>query len=60
MGNENSGWRAPENGGTHGKREEIVVRPESGPIKAIVFVPADRNNEQLAKEIKEHVAKDNA
>jgi hypothetical protein len=54
MGNEKSGWRSPENGGTHTKPDEVVVCPNSGSIKAIVFTPVAQNRENIVKEIKRH------
>jgi hypothetical protein len=54
MGNENSGWKSPEKGGTHAKPEEIVVRPNTGFVKAIVFTPVTQTREAIVKEIKGH------
>jgi hypothetical protein len=54
MGSENSGWRSPENGGTHAKPGEIVVRPNTGQIKAIIFTPVTQTRENIVKEIRQH------
>jgi|GEM_PF-2189472 len=60
MGNENSGWKSPENGGTHGRVGEVVVTPQSGPIKAIVFTPTQPHNHRIVQEVKSHVAQQDA
>jgi hypothetical protein len=54
MGNENSGWHKPENGGTHVGDQEVLIQPNTGFVKAIVFTPTSQTRENIAKEIRQN------